>query len=103
MYCGLSTASEVFLIFTTQLYQYFSVFFLFAPVCEEPEVFLPKCMYCKTAVLNAAHFRRVVIVISVYNRQNEVKLLDFLTGRLEWPPSTSIFFIHWPSQIHWPK
>ena len=28
MYCGLSTASEVFLIFTTQLYQYFSgVFF----------------------------------------------------------------------------
>ena len=26
VYCGLSTASEVFLIFTTQLYQYFSVF-----------------------------------------------------------------------------
>ena len=28
VYCGLSTASEVFLIFTTQLYQYFSVFYL---------------------------------------------------------------------------
>ena len=27
VYCGLSTASEVFLIFTTQLYQYFSGFF----------------------------------------------------------------------------
>ena len=27
VYCGLSTASEVFLVFTTQLYQYFSVFF----------------------------------------------------------------------------
>ena len=25
VYCGLSTASDVFLIFTTQLYQYFSV------------------------------------------------------------------------------
>ena len=25
-YCGLSTASEVFLVFKTQLYQYFSVF-----------------------------------------------------------------------------
>ena len=27
VYCGLSTASEVILIFTTQLYQYLSVFF----------------------------------------------------------------------------
>ena len=27
VYCGQSTASEVFLIFTTKLYQYFSVFF----------------------------------------------------------------------------
>ena len=26
VYCGLSTVSEVILIFTTQLYQYFSVF-----------------------------------------------------------------------------
>ena len=25
VYCGLSTASEVFLIFTTPLYQYFSI------------------------------------------------------------------------------
>ena len=28
-YCGLSTASEVFLIFTTQLYQCCSVFFFY--------------------------------------------------------------------------
>ena len=66
-----------------------------APVSDEPEVFLPKYMYCQTletAILHAAHFRRVVNVISVYNRQNEVKLLDFLTGWLEWPPSTGIFF-----------
>ena len=29
VYCGLSTRSEVFLIFTTQLYQYFSGFFFY--------------------------------------------------------------------------
>ena len=40
---------EVFLIFTTQLYQYLCVIFLFAPVSDEPEVFLPK--YSKTAIL----------------------------------------------------
>ena len=59
VYCGLSTASEVFLIFTTQLYQYFSLFLLFALFSDEPEVFLPK--YSQTAILHAAHFRRVVI------------------------------------------
>ena len=32
----------VFLIFTTQLYQYFNVFCLFALFSDEPEVFLPK-------------------------------------------------------------
>ena len=58
VYCGLTTASEVFLIFTTQLYQYFSVFFLFALFSDEPEVFLPK--YSQTAIRHAAHFRRVV-------------------------------------------
>ena len=58
MYCGLSTTSEVILIFTTQLYQYFSVFFLFALFKDEPEVFLPK--YSQTAILHAADFRRVV-------------------------------------------
>ena len=58
VYCGLSTASEVFPIFTTQLYQYFSVFLLFALFSDEPEVFLPK--YSQTAILHAAHFRRVV-------------------------------------------
>ena len=58
MYCDLSTASEVFLIFTTQLYHYFSVFFLFELFCEEPEVFLPE--YFQTAILYAVHFLTVV-------------------------------------------
>ena len=58
VYYGLSTASEVFLIFTTQLYQSFSVFCLSALFGDEPEVFLPK--YSQTAILHAAHFRRVV-------------------------------------------
>ena len=31
VYCGMSTASEVFLFFTTQLYQYFSMLFLYSP------------------------------------------------------------------------
>ena len=48
----------MFLIFTTQLYQYFSVFFLFALFSDKPEVFLPK--YSQTAILPAAHFRRLV-------------------------------------------
>ena len=61
MCCGLSTASEVFPIFTTQLYQYFSVSFLFALFRDESEVFLPE--YSQTAILNAAHFRRVVILV----------------------------------------
>ena len=58
MYCGQNTASEVFLIFTTQLYQYFSVFFLFALVSDVLEVFPPK--KSQIAILHAAHFRRVV-------------------------------------------
>ena len=59
VYCGLSTASEVFLIFTTQLYQYFSGFLLFALFSDKPEVFFPK--YSQTAILHTSHFRRVVI------------------------------------------
>ena len=58
VYCGLSPASEVFLIFTTQLYQYMSVFLVFVLITEEPEVVLPK--YPQTAILHAAHIRRVV-------------------------------------------
>ena len=59
MYCGLNTASDLSLIFTTQLYQYFSVFFLlFALFSDESEVFHPK--YSQTAILHAADFRRVV-------------------------------------------
>ena len=58
VYCGPSTASELFLIFTTQLYQYLSCcFFLFALVSDEPEVFLPK--YSHAAILHAAQFLRV--------------------------------------------
>ena len=34
--------SEVFLIFTTELWQYFSLFFLFALFSDAPEIFLPK-------------------------------------------------------------
>ena len=61
VYWGLSTASEVFLIFATQLYQYFSFISLFELLySDEPEVFLPK--YSQTAILNAAHFQRVVNV-----------------------------------------
>ena len=60
VYCGLSTASEVILFFTTQLYQFVSVFFLFAPISDEPEVFLPE--YSQTAIRHAAHFRRVVTI-----------------------------------------
>ena len=52
-------ASEVFLISTTQIYQYFNVFLLFALFSDKPEVFLPK--YSQTAILHAAHFRRVVM------------------------------------------
>ena len=59
MYCVLSTASEVFHIFTTQLYQYFSVcYFLLALLRDKSEVFLPE--YSQPAILHAAHVRRVV-------------------------------------------
>ena len=61
MYCGLSTASEVFLISTTQLKQYFSgFFFLFTLFSDEPDVFRPK--YSQTAILHNAHFQMVVIM-----------------------------------------
>ena len=48
----------MFLVFIAQLYQYFSLFFLFALLSDEPEVFLPK--YSQTAILHAVHFWRVV-------------------------------------------
>ena len=53
-------ASEVFLIFTTLLYQILRAFFLFMLFKDEPEVFLLK--YSQPAILHAAHFRRVVII-----------------------------------------
>ena len=45
-------------MFTSQLYHFFSVFLNFALFSDEPEVFLPNSS--KTAILHAAHFRRVV-------------------------------------------
>ena len=47
-------------MFTTQLYQYFSVSFLIETVRDKPEVCFPK--FSKTAVLYAAHFQTVVNV-----------------------------------------
>ena len=59
MYCGLNTASVVFLIFYYPTIPIFEcVSFLFAPFSEEPEVSLPK--YSQTAILHSAHFQRVV-------------------------------------------
>ena len=67
MYCGPSTASEMFLIFTTQPYQCFSVIFLFALVSDEPEVFLPE--YSQSAILHAAHFQRVVKISKMFDME----------------------------------
>ena len=41
------------------------LFFLFALVSDEPEVFLPK--YSQTPILHAAHFRRVVKFVELYH------------------------------------
>ena len=59
VYCGESTTSEVFLTFTSQLYQHLSMFLLFALFNDKPEIFFPK--YSQTAILSlhAAHFPRV--------------------------------------------
>ena len=46
VYCGPSTVSEVFLIFTTKQYQSFSVFLLLELVSYEHEVFHPKYSQC---------------------------------------------------------
>ena len=59
----LTKASEVFLIFTTQLYQFF---FLFGPFNDEPKVFLPK--YSQTGLLHAAHFRVSNVNIRLIDR-----------------------------------
>ena len=68
VYCGLSTASEVFLIFTTQLYQFSSVIFLFALSSDKPEVFLSK--YSQAAIPHAAHFWRVVKALTGQFKSN---------------------------------
>ena len=48
-----------FLFLVLKLYQYLSVIFLVALVCDEPEVLLPK--YSQRAILHAAYFWRGVI------------------------------------------
>ena len=58
VYCGLNIASEVILICTTHLYENFSVVCSFLMFSDKPEVFLSK--YSQTAIIHAAHFRRVV-------------------------------------------
>ena len=47
-----------FLILLPKYTNIYNVFFLFALFTDEPEVFLPK--YSQTAILHAAHFRRVI-------------------------------------------
>ena len=42
-----------------------SVYFLFAPFSDDPEVFFPE--YSKPAILHAAHFRRVVTDETILN------------------------------------
>ena len=46
------------ILFLRPNYTILCVYFLFALFSDEPEVFLPE--YSQTAILNAAHFRRVV-------------------------------------------
>ena len=69
-------ASEMFLNFTAQLYQYFSVFFFFAPISDEPEVFLPE--YFQTAIVHAAHFQSVVKHTEFDSKPNVPILFFFL-------------------------
>ena len=64
VHCGESTASEVFLTFTSELYQHLSVFLLFALFNDEPEVFFPK--YSQTAIVHAAHFPRVENLLYIF-------------------------------------
>ena len=42
---------------------FFTVYFLFALFSDEPEIFLPE--YSQTAILHAAHFRRVVKHVTI--------------------------------------
>ena len=59
VYCGLRTASEVFLTFLLPKYTNILVCSFYLHLfSEEPEVFLSK--YSQTGILHAAHFRRVV-------------------------------------------
>ena len=52
------TDSDVFLNFTTRLYQQFRTFSLLMLISDEPEVFLSE--YSQLPILHAAHFRRVI-------------------------------------------
>ena len=69
--------STAFFIFTTQLYQYFSV--LFALLSDKPEVFLPE--YSQTTILHAVHSQRVL---------NSGFTVPPLTDRVPPPPPVSV-------------
>ena len=58
VYCGLSTASELFLLPNYSNILVFFFFYLFALVSDEPEIFIPE--YSQTVILNAAHYQGVV-------------------------------------------
>ena len=70
----------MFLIFTTQIYQYLSVFSLFALLSDEPKVFLLE--YSQTSILHAAHFWRVVKCnLCFFSRISSPDFSDFLEKR----------------------
>ena len=98
MYCGLSIASSVFLIFNTQLYQYFSAFFLFALFSDKPKVFLPK--YSQTAITHAAHFRRVVKYTTVDHALKKTAARDWIFIKSGDPdPASSISATPFPEYL----
>ena len=58
MYCGLGTASEVFLIFTTQLYLFLCIILQWFSYLEKREVLQQE--YSQSPILPSPHFRWVV-------------------------------------------
>ena len=87
MYCGFSTASEVFLIFTTRLYQFLVLFFFCTIYSDEPEVFLYE--YSQPAILHAAHFRWVAKVCIYGRDSNSRKIQCCIKGASNGSDTTS--------------
>ena len=85
----------MFLIFTTELYQYLSVVSLFVLISDEPEVFLPK--YSQTVILHGAHFWRVVkpvtlCVFRVALGPDTAKLFVLRTFRTDLSPTIQYMY-----------